>query len=363
MSEPEPRVADPATRLTVFAVDLEAPHAKKHNIVWSAGMAIAWKELMALAGGPVVLASPVDDTAASITRALNGSQVDRSVVDEAACVARAGFQTERFLQEVREEVARKLAEPSPSELPASAAPDLFIAYAHVQQRMAFQLPLYRTSSPLQFRGCIVDSFGLWKKEPADWAALSRQVRIHHPCYTEADVERMTDAEYDVMYDEFVVELLTTRSSDRVIVALLAPGPTLGATVARAMSLLDRHPTDHPQAQIGAQEKLEVPIVDLDHTRRYQELFGRHVENPTLSGQQFGDVVERLRFRLDEGGAVLQTEAVARGLCLPPRELVCHSPFLVMVLRRGARLPMFALWVENGDVLVPATRPERARDRR
>jgi len=356
--ETQPNAADPTTRSTVFAVDLETPHTKEKNIVWSAGMAIAWKELVALAGGPIVLAAPGDDAAASITRALNASPVDRSVVDEASCVARAGFQTDGFLQEVEDEIARKFAEPSPSQLPTRAAPDLFIAYAYLQQRMAFELPLYRTSSPLQFRGAIVESFGLWHKEPADWAALSRQVRVHHPCYTEADVEQMTDAEYDVVYDEFVVELQTTRPSDRLIVALLSPGPTLGDTVARAVSMLDRHAADHPQAQLGTREKLEVPIVDVDLTRRYDELFGRRVENPRLSRQHFGEVLEHLRFRLDEGGALLQTEAVGRGLCLPPRELICHSPFLVMVLRRDVRLPMFALWVENGDVLVRTSRPER-----
>jgi hypothetical protein len=353
--------ADAATRRTLFAVDLEVEHAKKQNLVWSAGMAIAWKELVALAGGPIVLAGAAeDDRAAYITRALNTSQVDRSVVDEASCVARAGFQTERFLQEVRDEIARKFADPSPSLLPSGAAPDLFMAYAYLQQRMAFELPLYRTSWPLQFRDSIVESFGLWRKDAAEWPALSRQVRVHHPCYTEADVERMSDAEYDVMYDEFVVELVTTRPTDRLIVAMLAPGATLGATVARTISMLDRHPADHPHARIGPREKLEVPIIDLDLARRYDELFGRRVENAPLSAQQFGELIERLRFRLDEGGALLQTEAVGRGLSLPPRELVCYSPFLVMVLRQGARLPMFALWVENSDVLVPTTRPERAR---
>jgi len=300
---------------TLFAVDLEVEHVNKQNLVWSAGMAIAWKELMSLAGGPIVLAG-ADDIAASVVRALNGSPVDRSIVDEACCVARAGFQTADFLREVRDEIARKLADPSPRLLPSTPAPELFMAYAYVQQRMAFELPLYRTSWPLYFRGGFVESFGLWWRDPVESAALVRQLRVHHPCYTEADIERMSDAEYDVMYDEFVVELFTTRPSDRLIVAMLNRGPTLGATVARAMSLLDRHPADHPHAQIGTKEKLEVPIIDLDITRRYDELFGRSVENPPLRAQQFGEVVEHLRFRLDEGGGTAG-DRIARAWPLYP----------------------------------------------
>jgi len=182
------------------------------------------------------------------------------------------------------------------------------------------------------------------------------VRVHHPCYTESDVAQMSDAEYDAMYDQFVVELMTNRPSERLVIASIAWEPTLGQTIARVISLLDRHGADHPQARLSAAERLEIPIIDLDRTHRYAELFGRQVTNPPLSGQQFGEVVERVRFRLDEGGVFVESEAIGRGLCLPPRELVFSSPFLVLILRRGARVPQFALWVDNDDVLVPASLP-------
>jgi hypothetical protein len=35
---------------------------------------------------------------------------------------------------------------------------------------------------------------------------------------------------------------------------------------------------------------------------------------------------------------------------PPREFVCRSPFLVMLLRRGAPLPFLAVWVETAALL-------------
>jgi len=340
---------------TTFVVDLEAPLTPGKNVVWSAGMGLAWKELVALAGGPIALAGP-DDAGAAIARSLNRSGVDRDVVDEGSCVARAGLQTEAFLEELRGEIARKLGDATPRYLPDEPAPELFMAYAFLQKRLAFEVPLLRASWPLSFKKSFVASFGLWHRDPPEWAARSGQVRVHHPCYTEADVERMSDAEYDVMYDEFVVELLTKEASDRLVVAAITPGATLGATVTRAISLLDRHGADHPKARLGTDEKLEVPIVDLDLVRRYAELYGRSVENPRLGGQRFGEVIERVRFRLDEGGAILEAEAVGRGLCLPPRELVCYRPFLVMVLRRGAPLPMFALWVDNEEVLLPTSLP-------
>jgi hypothetical protein len=350
---------DGAGDRTAIAVDLETAYTTRRNLAWSAALALAWKELIGMAGGPIALAGP-DDAGATIARALNASGVDSNVVDEASCVARAGLQTVDFLRELRAEIADKLGDASPRYVPSEPAPDLFIAYALLQKRLAFEVPLLRGSSPLYFQRTFVESFGLWHRDPEEWAARSGQVRVHHPCYTEADVERMTDAEYDAMYDEFVVELITKQASDRLVVASVRRGDTLGDTAQRAMSFLDRHGADHPHARLGVLEKLEIPILDLDLARRYGELYGRSVDNPRLAGQRFGEVVERVRFRLDEGGALLHAEGVMRGLCLPPRELVFQGPFLVMVLRRAARVPMFALWVDNTEVMVEVEEPEDMR---
>jgi hypothetical protein len=341
---------------TEMALDLAVEHAPELNLVWSAALAVAWKELVAMAGGPIELAGgEADHAAAATVRALNGSSIDRTVVDETACIARAGFQSETFLADLRREVTQKLGEAAATGLPEEPATGLFMAYAQLAQRMAFVLPFYRSAWPLHFRGCVVHSFGLWERDVDgfDFDALTRQVRVHHPCYTAEDVERMSDEEYDTMYDDSVVELLTTRPDDRLILALLKPGRTLGDTVTRAMSFVDRHPADHPHARLDRRERLEVPIVDVDVTRRHQELFGRHVRNALLRGQQFGEVLEEVRFRLDEGGATLESRAMARGLSLPPRDLDFSLPFLVMVARRGTPAPMFALWVDNDDVMVSA----------
>jgi hypothetical protein len=67
-------------------------------------------------------------------------------------------------------------------------------------------------------------------------------------------------------------------------------------------------------------------------------------------------MQDIRFRLDEGGVALQTEARLRGLCLPPRDLVCNRAFLVLLLRRGSAVPYLAAWIENDEILVPAPEP-------
>jgi len=95
----------------------------------------------------------------------------------------------------------------------------------------------------------------------------------------------------------------------------------------------------------------VPCIDFDLTRKYDELYEKPLANPGFEEQAFGDVLQRIRFRLDEGGASLVSEAKLGGLSLPPRTLVCDGPFLVMVLRRGTTVPTLALWIETPELLV------------
>ncbi|MEJ7731831.1 MAG: hypothetical protein WKG00_21805, partial [Polyangiaceae bacterium] len=67
-------VAGMASSRTTVALDLGVDHTPKQNLVWAPGMAVAWKELVALAGGPIVLAGGAGrDPAETTVRALNES--------------------------------------------------------------------------------------------------------------------------------------------------------------------------------------------------------------------------------------------------------------------------------------------------
>src|SRR5262245_13994529 len=125
---------------TVIAESLNVRHGSRRNLVWSAGMALAWRELVELARGPIVLADESrEDPGGAIVRALNTSGVDATVIDTDSCVARAGLQSDALLAEIRDELACKFAEPTPRHLPDGAAPDLFLAYAYMQKLLAFEV--------------------------------------------------------------------------------------------------------------------------------------------------------------------------------------------------------------------------------
>ena len=69
------------------------------------------------------------------------------------------------------------------------------------------------------------------------------------------------------------------------------------------------------------------------------------------GERFAIAAQQTRFRLDERGAMLKSEAVAAAARVDT-DLIFDKPFLVMIQRTDARQPYFTLWIANAELLVP-----------
>ena len=66
-------------------------------------------------------------------------------------------------------------------------------------------------------------------------------------------------------------------------------------------------------------------------------------------------MQSIRFRLDENGAVLKSEAAVKVADKPlkkPRQLIFDKPFLILLERHGAEQAYIALWVDNPELLAP-----------
>jgi serine protease inhibitor len=70
-------------------------------------------------------------------------------------------------------------------------------------------------------------------------------------------------------------------------------------------------------------------------------------------------LQNIRFQMDEKGVRLQSEAHMSFGCSAPynprpkHEMIFDKPFLIMMMRKDATLPYFALWVANPELLVKA----------
>ena len=66
-------------------------------------------------------------------------------------------------------------------------------------------------------------------------------------------------------------------------------------------------------------------------------------------------LQNVRFRLDEHGAILKSEAAMAAEAADRRSLaqfIFDKPFLILLERKDAAQPYFALWVDNPELLAP-----------
>ncbi len=100
----------------------------------------------------------------------------------------------------------------------------------------------------------------------------------------------------------------------------------------------------------------VPVLNFDLWQEYAELCGKSIVTPgPLQGSPIVLALQTIRFRLDERGAILKSEAamaLSAGEPEAPRQLVFDKPFLILLERGDAAQPYFALWVDNAEILTP-----------
>src|SRR5205823_7172271 len=136
-------------------------------------------------------------------------------------------------------------------------------------------------------------------------------------------------------DDFIIEIKTTSSGDRLILAELRPEGTLGEMAAKIHQRADK---SYGQ-QAGTNDVLIVPRISLDIVRRYWEIenywllpLGRTVA-PDLF---LLTAMQSIKFEMNEQGVELQSEAHMAFGCgrepepARPHIMVFDKPFLVVL---------------------------------
>lgn len=371
---------EPARRLhdTLVTLDLDKRLDGHANVIWCSTMQLAWNELSRKAGKHYRLAHEQP----SVLDRLNAQMLDAGDkdIDPASCVMFAGARSEQNIQHVRDEIARKFGGRVKAELLPEPLSDGMFAYSLLYKDMAFAKPFTRTKLdgfPSQTKtGYVEDdrpgnrasaaipvaAFGI---EGDGNAALRKQVHVlwhrFHP-----DLRGRATGEM------LIIELSTQTPEDRLILALVPPEPTLHATIDRTLARM-AHPnrgtarfgeTEPTMEQLSScaelldTEDLLVPVLNLDVTKDFQTLYGKRLDNghdpdrPAFAdGQTFESFVQKIRFRLDERGVKLKSEAQGGWFGGPPvRRFTFDQPFLVMLMRKDAAMPYFAAWIANDELM-------------
>lgn len=318
---------------TVVTPVLETPLGDGKNVLWCSTFQLAWNELRKQAGGSLAM---VD--APPLLAALNASQVSREDLDAASYVAVAGLASPEFYDKLRQEITQKFAGRASPELLQSAPATGLVAYAYLYKSLPFEFAFTRHHSNLEFDGVRVDSFGITQflLVQEDEAKQARQVSV---------------VDY-VSNDDFLIELKTLATDDRLLLAKISPMATLAETIQTVQTRVDHaKPTG-----LRELEDVLIPVLNFDVVRDYGELTGRRIQsaNAALDATALALATQSIRFRLDERGAVLKSEGIAASSEAENlRRFVFDKAYLILLQRRAANHPYFALWAANAELLVGA----------
>ncbi|MCC6323117.1 MAG: hypothetical protein IT438_16965 [Phycisphaerales bacterium] len=326
---------DAQLKSTLVVATLEHDLVEGKSVLWCGTMPMAWQELVQAMGSP--LTTDAQGPSGAMIGSLNATGTSKADLDSDSYVAMAGFGKDDILKKIREALQQRFkGAASPKLLPDSLNSDEIFAYSYLFKNLEFAEPFLRREIPLGFQRASVAAFGLWPDHRADdrWGALAKQVSILS--YTSPE--------------SWTVELKSKAAGDRLIIARLDKKKTLAETVVAALGA----GKDQKPQSMNRADRLVVPLLNFDITRTFGELAGVMLRGPKASGLITG-AIQNIRFRLDEKGAVLKSEASLRATAsaVPRqvREMVCDGPFLIVMMRADAKHPYFAAWVDNPEILV------------
>lgn len=324
---------------TYVSPHLEAEIGPEANVVWCGTFQLVWNEACTLLGEDLHFAGQEPEMVA----VLNKKSFVRGDLDEESYVAIADFVGNGIHARIRDELTRKFdGQATPKLLPSTAAawrPQDIVAYSYLFKNLEFKVPFERLKRPLAFGNAEVVSFGVDDTYKPGQAAMLAQVLVLD--YQDPD--------------DFVIELSTKSTDDRVILAKTAPKATLGETIAEVGDRIAR--AEPVPASAG--DVLKIPKFNFDITRRYDELLDLRltVANPSVAKDlQIVAAVQTIRFQMDEKGVKLRSESHLSFGCsaehVPPRNrvMVFDRPFLFMMQRADAKLPYFAMWISDAELL-------------
>jgi hypothetical protein len=326
-------------KATVISPHVDAKIERGKNLLWCSTFQLVWNEGCRFAGSDIHMANELP-MVVSLNKKL-GSEKD---VNADSCLVMSGMVQDGIVKKIEQELERKfhgqadpdLLKPSETVLP----PDGWMAYAYFFRELPFEYPFDRLKEPLLFGSAQVASFGFR-------SLTCRMDDIHK-------AEQVTVLDYKGK-DDFVVALKPRDGSERIVLAKVSPAKTLQKTIETVRSrIASASHADNVQG-LEENESLIVPILNFDLRQGYDELCNQPITTAgPLKGVPIVLAEQNIRFRLDERGAILKSDA---GIALcedgnKPRQFIFDKPFLILLERKDGERPYFALWVDNPELLAP-----------
>lgn len=343
-----PQIESSQLKGTVITPTMEQEIQPGKNVLYCSTLQIAWnaledeiiKEKIRLEGDPPVV------------KALNKRLSSKEDLSENSYVAKAELLTDEFLSDLNKTLKAKFGDQAPPEVrePIPPGPPRFMAYAYLFKNLQFNNPFELLPDKLLFysgdqtlSGCVI-AFGIdIFTDEAKYRGMGKQVKV---------------IEY-LNYDHFIIELQSKSLNDQILLAKVKPGKTLLEIIEDVERTAAGGNSARPR--LKEWETVCIPVLNFNVNHTFPELSGKRFANKGKEEWTIDKAVQWTRFKLNQKGALLKSEArmtvtTAIGPSpnfVLPRQFIFDKPFLVYLKQKGAKYPYFAMWVGNTELMVKA----------
>jgi hypothetical protein len=310
--------------------------------LWCAAFQLAWDELKGSLGGTVEAKDPPP-----LVAILNRHPFDANALSPSSRLIAVGGPADsaRMLKAAQDRFPD--VEPLLHDTEGIPSGSLQI-YAAIRKQMPFETEFLPFDEPLRFQGTAgaidVKSFGHDRSDRGN-----AQVPVFLPQV------KILDDRGD---DDFIVRLATNGpQKDHIIVAMVPPAGSLHATWLSVRERIASPNPEHHRFALEVRDILQVPVLDFQLSRRFEEIEGVLVENdggpnPVVAARM------NMQLRLDETGADFFAEAEIVVMLSEgeeydpnrPRRLIVNRPFLIAFTEPEASEPYFIGWIANEEVM-------------
>jgi hypothetical protein len=362
---PPPKTFDgPSSDLRNLTIvpTLDTPSPAGKSILWCSSFQLAWNELKS-----DVIREPVRiEHAESVCDRLNRAEQSMADISADSVYAAAGFDRDGIIDKIKSEMQRKFPGVQVPELPIIE--DGITAFAHLDATGNFEHSFEVSPRPLTF----TDSRGQQTSVTSFGTPLESSTSRYEQMLKQVRVLFATDYQGGVP-SEFALDLSRHTEPNQIIVAVLKPVGTLSEMLAE----MDRKIAEFqrsvgitggfdPEA-LNQGESVTVPAMHWRIGHHFKELEGidKRLLNNCCREIYLDMAYQDIEFHLDSRGAKtsssahlhFKTAVTAKpegGSRRPLTHFRCDRPYLVCFKKRDAKQPFFVMWVNDAELLIPAS---------
>ncbi|MEZ7890941.1 MAG: serpin family protein [Candidatus Wallbacteria bacterium] len=323
-------------KTTDITADMSAKIEKGKNLVYCSTFQMAWSILCndIMKGALELSGSP--DTA----KVLNGIIKLKSCVSDSAATCMTGYGKDKIVEKINKALKDKFGEEAPVVQEKLGDLDI-IAYAYLYKNLMFNKEFESIEEPLFFSGgtneADVMTFGIKK--------VSAKNGTHE----------MLKKQVTILYDEankgFILRLASKSINDEIIISTIPVNETLQKTYE---SIQDAIAKSKP-FKLEANDKLQIPKIEFDILHYYRELMNKKVMNKGFEGYTLTKALQGIKFKLNEKGAVLKSEAkivlTRNHSGEKGKNFIINGPFIIFLKEKSADRPYFMTYVDNAELLI------------